>query len=217
MSGWCYGGDAATLEAQVDAVVQAVNARVMDHILTKCSLRDHLQTIKKYLLLGQGDAIQYLMDLLGPELSKPALNIFPHNLLGILDTAVRASNPTSGASMNAGDSLNDVNDLLSRVDVRILDATPGDTGWDVFSLDYKVESPLSTILTPRAMAQYQQLFTFLWRLKRVEYGLTALWRRHMNCAKVIHSLPEIAAPVHRCHVRRCAFAGPASLWLACVL
>ena len=29
-------------------------------------------------------------------------------------------------------------DILERLDVRLLDVQPGDTGWDVFSLDYKV-------------------------------------------------------------------------------
>lgn len=33
---------------------------------------DHCQAIRKYLLLGQGDFIQYLMDLVSMELNKPA-------------------------------------------------------------------------------------------------------------------------------------------------
>ena len=29
-------------------------------------------------------------------------------------------------------------DILERLDVRLLEIQPGDSGWDVFSLDYKV-------------------------------------------------------------------------------
>jgi hypothetical protein len=42
----------------------------------------------------------------------------------------------------------------------------GDRGWEVFSLVYHLQSPLSTIFTPQAMEAYLRLFNFLWRLKR---------------------------------------------------
>ncbi len=35
-------------------------------------------------------------------------------------------------------------DILERLDVRLLEIQPGDSGWDVFSLDYKV-TPLLVI------------------------------------------------------------------------
>jgi gamma-tubulin complex component 3 len=40
-------------------------------------------------MLGQGDFIEYLMDLLGEELCKPAKQIHRHNLVGVLETALR--------------------------------------------------------------------------------------------------------------------------------
>ena len=32
-------------------------------------------------------------------------------------------------------------EILGRLDVKLLEIQPGDTGWDVFSLDYKVRPP----------------------------------------------------------------------------
>ena len=67
------------------------------------------------------------MELLDEELSAPATSLYPHNLAGILETAIRATNAQF-----------EDQEILDRLDVRLLDVQPGDYGWDVFSLDYKV-------------------------------------------------------------------------------
>jgi hypothetical protein len=87
------------------------------------------------------------MDRLGPELSKKARwaflvmfmnrfsinlenccsSIYRHNLMAVLETAIRASNIQFENP-----------DIIERLDVRMMEASPGDSGWDVFSLDYQV-------------------------------------------------------------------------------
>ena len=69
-----------------------------------------------------------------PDLCKPASTFYRHNLTGILETAVRATNAQFEAV-----------DILNRLDVRTLDVSPGDQGWDVFSLHYHVDGPISTV------------------------------------------------------------------------
>lgn len=60
----------------------------------------------------------------------------------------------------------------------------GDTGWDVFSLQYTVQGPLLTMLEV-SMPKYLQLFKHLWRLKHMEYVLTAkIWKDQKSNAKV---------------------------------
>lgn len=56
----------------------------------------------------------------------------------------------------------------------------GDTGWDIFSLHYKLTSPVNTVINEAAMVQYQRIFHFLWRLKRVEHALSASWSKDMH-------------------------------------
>ena len=68
------------------------------------------------------------------HLAKKADTLFLHNLSGILETAVRATNA----------QYDDV-DILKRLDVRLLEVSPGDIGWDVFSLDYRVDGPIKTV------------------------------------------------------------------------
>ena len=36
-------------------------------------------------------------------------------------------------------------EILQRLDVRLLELSPGDKGWDVFSLHYHVDGPISTV------------------------------------------------------------------------
>ena len=57
----------------------------------------------------------------------------------------------------------------------------GETGWDVFSLDYRVEQPISVVLHSHAMRTgYYRMFHFLWRLKRVDHVLGRAWQAHLS-------------------------------------
>lgn len=61
---------------------------------------------------------------------------------------------------------------------------PGDCGWDVISLQYTVDGPLSTMLEP-AMPTYKALFKPLWRIKHMEFVLsTQIWKVQMANSKV---------------------------------
>ena len=62
------------------------------------------------------------------------------------------------------------------VDVDVDVDVPFEQGWDVFSLEYTVTPPLTTVFTESAMGKYLRVFNFLWRLKRVEHSLCATWQ-----------------------------------------
>ena len=115
--------------------------------------------------MGQGEFIHNLMDNLSRELDQPAHLIYKHNLIGIIEGALRSSNTQY---------LNP--DILNRVSVRLLEG--GGDGWDIFSLDYVIDAPLSTLLSPDAMKSYLRIFNFLWRIKRVDYSLNQVWLAH---------------------------------------
>lgn len=77
--------------------------------------------------MGQGDFMQYLLNILVPELDQSASHIYKHTLLGQLETAVRSSNAQYHDP-----------EFLNRLDVKLLESSPGDHGWEIFSLDYRV-------------------------------------------------------------------------------
>lgn len=114
-----------------------------------------------------------------PELARPATTLYQHNLTGILETAVRATNAQY-----------DNAEILKRLDVRLLEVmcvcvsacacarmlcfssdiclfccpqvSPGDIGWDVFSLDYHVDGPIATVThTLTLSVQLQQHCVFV--------------------------------------------------------
>ena len=106
------------------------------------------------------------MDLIGPDLAEPASSVSAYKLTGTLEAAIRSSNAQF-------DSM----DVLDRLRVRMMAHVGGDEqGWDVFSLEYTMNPPLTTVFTEAAMGKYLRVFNFLWRLKRVEHSLCATWQ-----------------------------------------
>ncbi|CAG8494216.1 9687_t:CDS:10 [Diversispora eburnea] len=178
-------GDMVALESSIDATYTATSQRLLNILFTKYKLKEHFIALKRYLLLGQGDFIQHLMAQLGPGLGKPATTIYHHNLTGILEAAIRASNAQY-----------DDPDILRRLDAGLLEVSSGDVGWDVFSLFYRVDSPLNTIFTPQAMHQYLKIFNLLWRLKRVEHDLSFCWRRNMTSARSFLRVEELRKEIN---------------------
>ncbi|VCX42908.1 unnamed protein product [Gulo gulo] len=174
---------------KIDTAYFETSKYLLDVLNKKYSLLDHMQAVRRYLLLGQGDFIRHLMDLLKPELVRPATTLYQHNLTGILETAVRATNAQF-----------DSPEILKRLDVRLLEVSPGDTGWDVFSLDYHVDGPIATVFTRECMSHYLRVFNFLWRAKRMEYILTDIRKGHMCNAKLLRNMPEFSGVLHHCHI-----------------
>ncbi|KAJ3043517.1 Gamma-tubulin complex component 3 [Rhizophlyctis rosea] len=183
-------GDLGGLEESVEKSYKGVSGHLLEILFGRYRLMDHFVALKKYLLLGAGDFVQFLMDELGDALNKPASTIYRHNLTAVLESAIRSSN-----------AQHDDADIVKRLDVRLLEASQGDTGWDIFALDYHVQGALSTIFTTQAMHAYLKLFTFLWRVKRVEHALAGGWRRRGRRSLVLRRiLPEISHDLQHCHI-----------------
>ena len=164
---------------------RAASKHVLDVMCDKFQLLAHLAALRKFLLLGQGDIMRYLLDLLESELGQPATQLMPHNLAGILETAIRGTNTQYEDP-----------DILGRLDVKLLEIQPGDTGWDVFSLDYKVSGPIGVVFTQDAMTQYLMLFNTLWRAKRMEWVLSGVWQKLASLHKMTRQLKELSPVLH---------------------
>jgi gamma-tubulin complex component 3 len=164
--------DSATLYSSIDSAYSTVMARLLSLMEDKFALFTHLTALKKYLLLGQGDFIALLMESLADNLDQPANSQYRHTLTAQLEHAIRNSN-----------AQHDDVDVLRRLDARMLELSHGEIGWDVFTLEYRIDSPLDVIVTPWAGKQYLKVFNFLWRVKRVQFALGITWRRCMTGAR----------------------------------
>lgn len=178
-----------SLKEWVFNTAQVTNVQLIKVLLEKYKFKGHCDSLRKYLLLGQGDFHHYLMELLSETLNENAKNIYKHNLVSVLESAIRASNLQF-----------DDEEFLLRLDVKLLEASPGDTGWDVFTLDYKVESPLITIFTGEVMENYLRLFKFLWSIKRVHFFMNNYQRTRELL--VLDRMPDIRKYLRKAQLLR---------------
>ena len=92
------------------------------------------------------------------DLDQPAEHIFrahfKDSLQGIIDTTTAE---------------NDKEYVKKCVSVKLHDINPGDTGWDIFSLNYSVEGPLVAIFPVAVMRRYITYIGYIssiWSRKR---------------------------------------------------
>ncbi|KAK4201425.1 Spc98 family-domain-containing protein [Triangularia verruculosa] len=174
-------GDTATLEKWIDDAYKTTMQRLMMLMNTRFRLFDHLQALKNYILLGQGDFIALLMESLAANLDRPAGAQYRHTLTAQLEHAIRGSNAQY-----------DSDEVLRRLDARMLQLSHGDIGWDCFTLEYKIDAPVDVVVTEWGNRQYLKIFNFLWRIKRVEFALASTWRKCMTGARgVLQSNDEV--------------------------
>ena len=158
------------LNKNIDIIYELLNEEILKTIYNKFKFNSNLESINKYLLLGQGDMIQTLIESLFDELDKPATNILKHNLESNLTTAIKASNSDITDSEN-----------IKKLNVILLNSSQGDIGWDIFCLEYNVELPLNIIFTNKLLKDYQKLFLFFWKIKRIEFGqINYIWKKIKN-------------------------------------
>ncbi|KAM0287471.1 hypothetical protein ACHAQH_000424 [Verticillium albo-atrum] len=165
-------GDTETLEAWIDEAYKTTMKRLIDLMANKFHLFEHLQALKDYILLGRGDFIALLMESLAANLDRPAGAQYRHTLTAQLEHAIRGSNAQY-----------DSPEVLRRLDARMLQLSHGDIGWDCFTLEYKIDSPVDVVVTEWGNRQYLKVFNFLWRIKRVEFALASTWRKCMTGAR----------------------------------
>ena len=159
----------------IDVIHKLINKDLVRIIFTKFKFLTNLNSINKYLLLGQGDMIQSLMESLFEELDKPANLIFKHNLQSNLESAIRASNAQYSDP-----------DCLKKLNIKLNNASVGDIGWDIFCLEYKVDLPLSIIFNIKLLKDYQKLFFFFWKIKRIEHSQNNhVWKKIKTLNKLL--------------------------------
>ncbi|GAA6063367.1 hypothetical protein JCM10212_000306 [Sporobolomyces blumeae] len=186
--------DMASLERSISLAYSTASQRLFELFFDKFRLMEHLRALKDYLMLGKGDFCEILMEQLGPSLGRPANTLYRHNLTSTLETAIRGSLPPS--SLATSHSLS----ILRRLDARISDFQQGEVGWDVFLLEYKVDAPLSTVLDPKSLDDYREMFRHLWGIKRVEYALNEAWRTLMTSSRLLKKGSIVSFALHQARI-----------------
>ena len=160
----------------IDIIHNLINKDLVRIFIQKFKFKENIEALNKYLLLGQGDMIQNLMESLYTELQKPGNTIYKYVLQSVLESAINSTN----ARYNDKECLNKLN-------IKLLKALPGDIGWDVFCLEYNIKLPLNNIISSRNLLDYQKMFIFLIKIKRIEYSQNLEWRKIMTYTRDIPS------------------------------
>lgn len=86
-------GDESKLEDLVGRVALLTDERLLKVMMEKAHLVKHLHALKNFMLLGQGDFVTCLMDMVSPELKKRASQLYRHNLTGQLQLRISIRPP----------------------------------------------------------------------------------------------------------------------------
>ena len=135
------------LSRAVSASASLTNAHLLSLMLDKYHFLRHARALKSYLLMSAGDFIEQLLSQLHSELHKPGAALNPRHLTFLLDQAVRASN----ARFEPPDVLHRLSIKLHRpppASATAASPSGDDSGWEAFTLDYLIDSPLNVIITP---------------------------------------------------------------------
>lgn len=155
--------DSQTLEGLwITRISKSTNEKLLNVLCGKYNLLEHCLSVKKYLLMNQGDFHHALMEGIHLVLNLPASKIYKHTLVSILETAIKSSNCQYHKP-----------EYANRLRIILDDIKGKETGWDIFSLDYAIQSPLDTFFSDEIMWKYRKIFNFLWKAKRAQYLLNS--------------------------------------------
>lgn len=181
----------------IKAAYDYASGELLNLIKEKYDLMAKLRSIKHYLLLDQGDFLVHFMDIAREELSKKPDDISAEKLQSLLDLALRT---TAAAADPCHEDLTccvEKTTLLKRLstlkdleisqtvsDSNELEEQLSITGLETFSLSYKVQWPLSLVISRKALTRYQLIFRFLFHCKHVNRQLCAAWQAHQGVRRL---------------------------------
>eukprot|EP00920_Eleutheroschizon_duboscqi_P012247 GHVT01029305.1.p1 GENE.GHVT01029305.1~~GHVT01029305.1.p1 ORF type:complete len:603 (+),score=123.07 GHVT01029305.1:2258-4066(+) len=193
------------LESKVHSQGRQKNQRLVRLLLgSPFYLEVHLSTIRRFLLLAEGEFVKVLLGTLHDELSQAASSVRRHAAASRVEAALRpyvaspqqqqqqqqlSSNPVE-ARADAGNAMQlkplpgaVPADILARLGAELHRPCKGDKGWDVFYLDYRVVPPFHVLFTSDAMGAYRGIFALLWKLHRAAHLLGECWSMDVVHAK----------------------------------
>ncbi|VYS67119.1 unnamed protein product [Arabidopsis thaliana] len=180
-----FGSNHHYLEC-IKAAHEFASIELVNLIKDKYDLVGRLRSIKHYLLLDQGDFLVHFMDIAREELNKKVHEISVEKLQSLLDLALRT---TAAAADPRHEDLTccvDRASLLTTLgmhkdtDSNSIEDPMSITGLETFSLSYKVQWPLSIVISKKALSKYQLIFRFLFHCKHVERQLCGAWQIHQG-------------------------------------
>lgn len=187
----------STLHIAVMKSSARIQSHILESLMKKHCMMQHLLALKQFLFLGQGDFVSSFVENLHHEFRgrTSIAGIYSHTLSSLLEGSLRTTtarflpnfvlgNIGARLKMDENDSNrywmgpppnkskeDEMTPWTDNSDASVQDPC------DFIYLEYKISSPLDAIVHASAMETYHRLFLFLFRLKRVEWMLNNSWRQ----------------------------------------
>ncbi|XP_055677450.1 gamma-tubulin complex component 2 homolog isoform X2 [Lutzomyia longipalpis] len=173
---------------------------LLDVLMKENDLMGHLQSMKKYFLLQQGDFIMQFMDACEEELSKKIDAVQPVKLENLLGLTLRLSSARNDPykedltmTLLSVDLFTQMSRLTNKDCSELDDSVDNHDliGLESFAFQYSVKWPVSLILNPFIICKYQMLFRQLFYCKHVERQLCKVWKSNKTAKKFAPEAAEL--------------------------
>ncbi|XP_065208928.1 gamma-tubulin complex component 3 homolog [Planococcus citri] len=166
----------------INKACREISKMVLNSLNENFKMQIHLEALRKYMLLGQGDFIHYLLKTIEPDLNKCVGTLQTINLIRSMDDAIYKSNAQF-----------DDPQVLNKLCVKMMVTSERDSASEAFCLQYRLDGPLITIFKS-SLVDYNRMFTFMWRVKRANYMVLKMWRGlKLLFKEVNYVIPEARA------------------------
>lgn len=165
--------------------------RLLELLIKDNDLMGQLTSVKRYLLMQQGDFISQYMDTIDDELSKPNAEMNANkmvNLLGLtLGLSSAKDDPYKDQLVNDPsdtDLVNEIGGIHSPSGHRR--ESTGETvlkGYECFCFNFVVNGPVSLVINRDSLQPYKLVFRIMFYLKHVERQLSRLWIHNKNAKR----------------------------------
>ncbi|EDW56163.1 GM22736 [Drosophila sechellia] len=158
---------------------------LLDVLLTENDLMGHLQSVKRYLLLNQGDFTMQFMDACEEELTKNVDHVLPMTLENLLGLTLRISSARNDpykddlhCELLPYDLVTQMSKIMKKEENWKAQPRLDLSGLECFAFTYEVKWPCSLVLNHISISKYQMLFRQLFYCKHVERQLCKIWKEN---------------------------------------
>uniref|UniRef100_A0A1A9W9K4 Gamma-tubulin complex component n=1 Tax=Glossina brevipalpis TaxID=37001 RepID=A0A1A9W9K4_9MUSC len=181
----------------IENAYRFASKNLLEVLLKENDLMGHLMSVKRYLLLQQGDFISEFMDACEEELAKNVDKVLPMKLENLLGLTLRLSLAKHDSykddlhcELLTYDLVTQMSKIMNNEEENWLSHGRLDlNGLECFAFRYEVKWPVSLVLNHIAISKYQMLFRQLFYCKHVERQLCKIWKEN-SIAKTFS--PQVA-------------------------
>lgn len=179
-----YSVEEKDYSSRIESAYQSASRQLLGLLLNDADLLGHLQSVKHYFLMDEGDFMVQFMDMAEDELQKCVEDTNPTRLNSLLELAIKTSTLRSDAhhekvsiSLMQDSLFKQLSSIISkgRRNEVTFQETDSLKGFEAVVLEYDVKWPLNLILSERSLTCYQILFRHLFLCDYVERQLLSVW------------------------------------------